>query len=314
MTKTDERMAEVGASVVDRLIEMISDGRDLGTWSKPWARVVAGLTPTNAATGAGYHGINLLILGFAQFDQGWPTSWYAGLRQWNELGNRVIKGSRSIYGIRPERRTWCVTCGNRGSTDCEAQGHDFSARNAWVGFSVFNHAQTTGEWEPPALPVRERKPMPEWDRFVARTGAVIHEVAQNRAYYSPGLDTITIPVPDQFHSEEERAATIAHELGHWTGHTSRTKRHDTETKNRRIEGTERGLEEFVAELAAAIVTAPFGITETTIKSHAQYLLSWLTEMRDDPIVLSRAINQAHTAAAYLADAGDITLESVGAVA
>ncbi|WP_269135720.1 zincin-like metallopeptidase domain-containing protein, partial [Erythrobacter donghaensis] len=46
----------------------------------------------------------------------------------------------------------------------------------------------------------------------------------DRAYYTPGGDFIQLPSPNVFRSEDGYVATKAHELGHWTGHSSRLAR------------------------------------------------------------------------------------------
>ncbi|WP_255361245.1 zincin-like metallopeptidase domain-containing protein, partial [Erythrobacter sp. HI0028] len=67
--------------------------------------------------------------------------------------------------------------------------------------------------------------------------------------YEPVLDRITMPPTTLFEGFDHYYATLAHELSHWTGHSSRL---DRDLKNRF--GSEAyAAEELVAELSSAIL-------------------------------------------------------------
>ena len=62
---------------------------------------------------------------------------------------------------------------------------------------------------------------------------------------------------------------------------------------------EYAREELIAELGAAIACARIGISNTPRTNHAQYLRHWLTNLREDPKTLFKAMTAASKAVQYL---------------
>ena len=71
--------------------------------------------------------------------------------------------------------------------------------------------------------------------------------------------------------------TLAHELSHWTGHSSRLAR---DLKNR-FGTAAYAAEELIAELSSAMLGAELGLPVTHLDSHASYIEHWLKLLRDD---------------------------------
>lgn len=90
--------------------------------------------------------------------------------------------------------------------------------------------------------------------IVTCSGAVVRE-GGNRAFYAPSTDSIQMPPRGAFRSAESWAATMVHELGHWTGHPSRLNR----DLSGRFGSAAYAMEELRAELASAFVGAELGI-------------------------------------------------------
>ncbi|WP_369669056.1 zincin-like metallopeptidase domain-containing protein, partial [Enterococcus faecium] len=85
------------------------------------------------------------------------------------------------------------------------------------------------------------------------------------AFWSPSQpDAVTMPKQSTFHSMEEWYATLFHEVGHATGHSSKLDRdmahHDTAYS----------FEELVAEFTAAMLCAHCGI-DNTMGNTASYI-------------------------------------------
>ena len=59
------------------------------------------------------------------------------------------------------------------------------------------------------------------------------------------------------------------------------------------------MEELVAELGAAFLCADLQITDEPRADHAQYLVSWLSVMKEDKKAIFTAASKASEAAAYL---------------
>ena len=87
------------------------------------------------------------------------------------------------------------------------------------------------------------------ERFFANTKADIR-YGGNRAYYAIEADYVRMPPFETFRDAESHAATLAHELTHWTRHTSRLNR-DLGRKKWGDEGY--AMEELVAELGSAFL-------------------------------------------------------------
>ena len=92
------------------------------------------------------------------------------------------------------------------------------------------------------------------------------------------------------------AATLAHELTHWTKHDKRLAR-DFGRQRHGDEGYAR--EELVAELGAAFLCADLGITPEVREDHAAYIASWLTVLKGDKRFIFTAAGHAQRAADYL---------------
>src|SRR3546814_17062591 len=73
-----------------------------------------------------------------------------------------------------------------------------------------------------------------------------------------------------------------HELGHWTGHSSKLDR----DQNGGFGSDAYAKEELVAEMAAAFTCASLGIAPTV--RHSDYIASWLSAPRDDEKASFRA--------------------------
>jgi hypothetical protein len=140
------------------------------------------------------------------------------------------------------------------------------------GYTVFNAeqcdglpAQYTANAEAPALPPLAR--IERADRFFAATGANIRH-GGTRAYYAEGPDYVQMPPFETFRDAESHAATLAHELTHWTKHGKRLAR-----DMGRIRWGDEGYakEELVAELGAAFLCADLEITPEVRDDHAAYI-------------------------------------------
>lgn len=111
-----------------------------------------------------------------------------------------------------------------------------------------------------------------------------------------------MPNPNQFHSEQDYAKTLLHELVHWTGHSTRLDRLG-------VKGREAyAFEELVAELGSAFLCVQQG-WEATVH-HAQYLNGYLAVLKGDDRAFYRAAALAQKAADYINDGGHRNEEDV----
>ncbi|NLW81324.1 MAG: hypothetical protein GXY42_06590 [Desulfovibrionales bacterium] len=118
------------------------------------------------------------------------------------------------------------------------------------------------------------------------------------AFYSIGLDTVSVPPANQFDSAEEYYSTLFHELVHSTGHDSRLQR---PSLSRIAQGSDHlySYEELVAEMGAAMLCGLTGIAPKTIDNSAAYIANWLQSLRDNPDYVIYAGAAAQKACRYI---------------
>ena len=105
-----------------------------------------------------------------------------------------------------------------------------------------------------------------------------------------------MPPFDAFNTAADAYATLAHELGHWTGHPTRLNR----SFGKRFGDHAYAAEELVAELSAAFTCAVVGIDTVARTDHAGYLAHWCQLLRQQPAVLWTVAAKAQAATDLLA--------------
>jgi antirestriction protein ArdC len=107
-----------------------------------------------------------------------------------------------------------------------------------------------------------------------------------------------MPPIECFRDSESHAATLAHELMHWTRHASRL---DRDLGRKRFGDAGYAMEELVAELGAAFLCADLRITPEVREDHASYIHEWLKVLKDDKRAIFSAASHAGKAVDYLHD-------------
>lgn len=170
-------------------------------------------------------------------------------------------------------------------------------------YNVFHISQVEG-----VEPLKEKlnteiEPIEEADRiiknYVDREQLVFNECKSNRAYYAPLIDTVVVPLKEQFMNTPEWYGTTFHELVHSSGSKNRLNR--LETSNLASFGSETySKEELVAEIGSASILNYLGIeTEGTFQNSASYIESWLQVLRNDNKFIVSASSKAEKAVNYI---------------
>ena len=256
-------------------------------WQKSWSS--NGFLPFNITTGKEYNGMNMLNLIDIATDRGYEDARWLTFLQAAEQNAKVRAGEKGTPIM------YLQTTETRKEIDKET-GEEIvvtekleKPRAVWS--VVFNAEQCEG------LPAYEPKkidfnPIEKAEEILNNSGAKIKHKAQDRAYYSPVTDTITLPLKEQFVNSEEYYRTALHELGHWTGHSSRNNRNMSGTF-----GTESyAKEELVAEITSFLVGTQCGLGHEPDKNNIAYLKSWAKAIRDEPSFLYNAVKEADKAA------------------
>lgn len=285
---------QIFEDMTSKFIEAIEAGQ-AGDWSKPWIAAGDSL-PHNATTGKQYRGANVLALWIAADTRGYSGTAWATYKQWQSVGAQVRKGEKGTSLVK-----WVVAqCKDHGSdVSCTRCGRMFP-----TGFTVFHSDQVDGYVAPEVeeLTVTERDERA--DAWFAAIGADVRHEAGDRACYSPVADRITMPLADQFIESDGYYATLAHEHGHWTGHTSRLDRDLTG----RFGSDSYAMEELVAELTSAFVCATLGVSQTPRQDHAAYLAHWATVCKADSRALWAAASHAQKALDHLVELAGVEVE------
>jgi antirestriction protein ArdC len=162
-------------------------------------------------------------------------------------------------------------------------------------FSVFHASQIDGI---PALgpsPVAKSVPERVEDaEIIVKASGVPMRIGGDKAFYSPALDFIQMPPDAAFHSPEQRASVLLHELAHGTGHPSRL--------NRNLSGgfgsAAYAKEELRAELTSVTVGSTIGLP-CDIANHASYIQSWIATLKQDRREIFHAAAEAQRMADYI---------------
>lgn len=283
---------DVYSRITDKIVADLEQG--VRPWHRPWnAEHLAGkITRPLRHNGIAYQGINVVVLWCAAEAKGYACPFWLTFKQALALGGNVRKGERGELVVYADRIT---------RTETDDKGEETERSIPFMkGYTVFNAEQCenlpahfTAATAAPALPLAQR--IETADRFFAAIRAVIRH-GGNRAYYAEGPDYVQMPPFETFRDAESYAATLAHELTHWTKHPARLAR-DMGRVRWGDEGYAR--EELVAELGSAFLCADLGITPAVREDHAAYIASWLAVLKNDKRFIFSAAGHAQRAADYL---------------
>jgi antirestriction protein ArdC len=282
--------SDVYTRVTDRIIADLERG--VRTWMKPWeAKNMEGrISLPLRHCGTPYRGINVLLLWGEAVANGFTSNKWMTYRQAVELGGHVRKGEHGALVVYANKIT---------RSEQDESGADVEREIPFMkGYTVFNVEQIEGLPEgyagAPEAPKEKMTLIEEAESFFTASGATFRH-GGNRAFYAPSHDVIQLPSPEAFRDAESYAATKAHELTHWTAHSSRMDR----TLGKRFGDEAYAAEELVAELGSAFLCSALGITPEQREDHAAYIGHWLKVLRSDKRAIFTASAHAQRAVDYL---------------
>jgi antirestriction protein ArdC len=284
--------ADIYQRVTAQIVASLEQG--VRPWLKPWnAEHAAGrITRPLRGNGIPYQGINVLMLWGAAIERGYAAPIWMTFKQALELGGSVRKG---------EKGTSVVYASSITRTETDSDTGEESERDIpfLKDYTVFNVEQIDGlpaHFHTPATP--QLDPVQRIERaeqFFAATGASVRH-GGNQAYYSVASDFVQMPLFETFRDAESYYATLAHELTHWTRHPSRL---DRSFGRKRFGDEGYAMEELVAELGAAFLSADLSLTPEPREDHAAYIGHWLTVLKNDKRAIFTAASHAQRAADFL---------------
>ena len=269
--------------VTERIIKQLEQGTI--PWQKPWTGVRSGAF--NRVSKKPYSLINQAILE--------KSGEYATFHQWKNLGGHIKKGAKSEIVV-----FWKIIDVEEKNDKGEIEKKKLPLLRY---YNVFHISQIEG-----VEPLKEKlnteiEPIEEADRIIKncvdREQLVFNECKSNKAYYAPLIDTVVVPLKEQYSNISEYYSTTFHELVHSSGSKNRLNR--LETSNLASFGSETySKEELVAEIGSASILNYLGIeTKGTFQNSASYIESWLQVLRNDNKFIVSASSKAEKAVNYI---------------
>ena len=289
--QTKTARVDVYTRVTSHIVEELERG--VRPWMKPWnAEHVAGrITRPLRFNGQPYHGINVLMLWTAAEVQGFACPFWLTFQQAKELRGFVKKGQHSSPVVYASKFT---------KKEASESGDEVEREIPFLKeYTVFNAQQTEGLpqhfYQLAEPPKNDLQRIERAEAFFANTQADIR-TGGNQAYYAIGGDYVQMPPFETFRDAESHAATLAHELTHWTRHETRLNR---EFGRKRWGDEGYAMEELVAELGSAFLCADLQLTPEVRQDHASYLDHWLKVLKQDKRAIFTAASHAGKATEFL---------------
>lgn len=276
--------------VAEKLIEQLEQGTS--PFQKPWADV--GGLPYNPTTEKQYRGMNSIWLQMQRFsDPRWMTFRQAKANDWN-----VMKGSRgsTISYVKPFDDKPLKD--ENGKPVLDENGKVIKQRVKLdkpiiTSAVVFNAEQIDGVPKLVVAADRKWEDMKRVEKIVNNsTVEVTH--GGNSAYYNPIADMITMPEKEQFNNAAAYYSVLLHEMGHWTGHSTRLDR----PMVARFGTEDYAKEELRAEIASLMIGGELNVGRD-FGEHVSYVNSWVSILKDEPFELYRASADAQKIMDYI---------------
>jgi antirestriction protein ArdC len=271
--------------VTDRIISQLEQG--VIPWQKPWTGIRSGAY--NRITKKPYSLLNQMLL---QHD-----GEYATYKQWTDLGGHVRKGEKSEIVV-----FWKI----QPVEDVKEDGtKEVKQIPLLKYFNVFHISQVEGVEPLPEEELHDIEPIEKADQVLndywTRENITVEHKVGNRAYYSPTLDMIRLPLFEQFNDSSEYYSTAFHKSVHSTMKEDRCNRaEDKKGKLVAFGSNEYSKEELVAEIGSANLMNIIGIeTKKSFRNSTAYIQNWLSVLKNDVKFIVSASGRAEKAADYI---------------
>ena len=271
--------------VTDRIIEQLEN--NIIPWEKPWTGVRSGAF--NRISKKPYSLLNQMLLKF--------DGEYATFKQWQDLGGHVRKGEKSeivcFWKIQP----------------VEEEQDDGTKVTKQIPllryYNVFHISQVEGVEPLQADDLNDIEPIEKAESVLhdywTRENITVEYKAGDRAYYSPTIDLIHLPLFEQFTDANEYYSTAFHESVHSTMKENRCNRaEDRKGKLVAFGSEDYSKEELVAEIGSASLMNIIGIETTkSFRNSAAYIQSWISVLQNDVKFIVSASSKAEKAVNYI---------------
>lgn len=271
--------------VTDRIINQLEQG--VIPWQKPWTGVRSGAY--NRISKKSYSLLNQMLLKH--------KGEYATFKQWQDLGGHVRKGEKSEIVV-----FWKIQPIEEEKEDGTKEVKQIPLLRY---FNVFHISQVDGVEPLSKDALNEIEPIEKAESILysywTKENITVEHVAGDKAYYSPSLDMIHLPLFEQFISANEYYSTAFHESIHSTMKESRCDRaEDRKGKLVAFGSNEYSKEELVAEIGSASLMNIIGIeTNKSFRNSSAYIQNWLSVLKNDVKFIVSASSKAEKAVDYI---------------
>lgn len=279
--------------VTDRIVEQMKQG--IIPWRQPW--VGGSAMAISYTSRKAYSLLNQIMLGK-------PGEWLT----WNQihgLKGTVKKGAKSRFVV---FYSWADDKDENGNPVPDPNSPDGVKQHPILRWYKVFHLDDTEGIESKLKPVEPKEDIRPIDRaeeiingYLNREPGLkfFNDKPSDRAYYSPSLDEVVVPMLSQYEIPEEYYSTAFHELTHSTMPAGRCDR-KADNKTAAFGDKDYSREELVAEIGSAMLCNSAGLdNERAFKNSVAYIQSWLKVLKDDPKMIVWASGKAEKAAKYI---------------
>ena len=285
--------------ITNKIIEELENG--IIPWRKPWTGVTSGAI--SHTTGRPYSIINQYLLR--------KPGEYITFNQAKKEGGRIKKGAKAQFIV-----FWKVS-GKQVLNDDGTPATDEEGNPVIKGYPILKYYNvfhiddcegieskySNGELPKSAEADAEAERI--FNDYIGREKITFRNIRGDKACYSPMLDSIELPLMDQFAETSEYYSTLFHEATHSTGHKSRLNRFGSSTAAAAFGSEEYSKEELTAEIGSACILHEIGMeTPQTFKNSAAYIQSWLRALKNDKKMIIGAAARADKAVKMILNVQD----------
>ncbi len=282
---------DIYSSITQKIINDLEKGEL--TWRKPWnaENLTGNVMLPLRWNDIPYTGINTIMLWATAADKGFSSPYWMTYKQALDMKAHVRKGEKGATVVYADKII---------KDETKEDGTTGINRIPFLKlYTVFNASQLEGLPEsyyklPEPTIVNTENRSEEIEQFFKETKAEIF--TGSKAAYYEHADRIEMPPFECFNNAASYYGTLAHEVTHWTKHTSRLNR-DFNRKKWGDEGYAK--EELVAELGSCFLGAVLGFEPVTKEDHSAYIQSWLKVLKNDNRFIIHAASQAQKAVEYI---------------
>ena len=278
-------------AVGHKLVQLVME--DNAPWQRPWD---GGFDMPVNAWGKPYGGINIWTLLVKAYEEGFNS------RVWLTIG--TVKKRGGLVN-KEELKNWTAVLWFRPRFK-KVENEDGEIEEQLVHWSsgywrVYNGDQTNLTPEQLGEPEKkaEFKGAQVRENLEELLDLVPVEHEGSKAYYTPRLDTITLPPMESFRDTDYYYAVKAHETVHATGHPTRLGRMNLDKSLPAFGSKDYSSEELVAESGAALIAGMFGFKNELQKNAAAYLRSWLEGQDNKEQALVSGLRDGYKAVEFL---------------